>query len=382
MSAMPSDSPLFDEPLHVGRPNIAAPERFLELTREAVDRRWLSNDGPLVRELEARIASRVGVKHCVAVANGTIGLEIAIRALGLSGEVIVPSWTFIATAHSLRWLGLTPVFADVDPETHCLDPDSVRAKITERTSAILPVHLWGRAAPAAQLEELAAEHGLRLLFDAAHAFDASSGGRMVGTLGDAEVYSFHATKFFNTLEGGAIVTDDDALAARLKLMRNFGFAGEDNVVDDGTNGKMTEVSAAMGLANLEHLDELVEVNRRAYEAYMHGVEGIPGVRILPIDARERSNYQYVVMLVDPTSTVDRDGILARLRANNVLARRYFWPGCHRMEPYRSLDPDAGRDLPVTESLADQIIVLPTGTSVTLDDIAIVTGIIRRAVLGD
>ena len=358
---MPADSPLFAEPLHVGRPNIGSAETFLELTRGALDRRWLSNDGPLVRELEARIAERVGVAHCILINNGTIALEIAFRALGLTGEVIVPSWTFIATAHSLRWLGLTPVFADVDPQTHCLDPESVRSKITERTSAILGVHLWGRAAPVVDLEQIAREHELALVFDAAHAFGVSSGGRMVGNFGDAEIYSFHATKFFNTLEGGAIATNDDELATRFRLMRNFGFAGEDNVIADGTNGKMNEISAAMGLANLDHLDELIAVNRRAYHQYADGVAGLPGLRILPIDDAEQSNYQYVVLLVDSSSPVPRDDILAHLRANNILARRYFWPGAHRMEPYRTMQPEVGRELPVTEALAEQVIVLPTGT---------------------
>lgn len=381
MDSMPNDSPLFAEPLHVGRPNIGSEARFLELTGEALARRWLSNDGPLVRDLEQRIAERVGVKHCFAVNNGTIALEIAIRALGLTGEVIVPSWTFIATAHALRWLGLTPVFADVDPDTHCLDPESVRARITDRTTAILGVHLWGRAAPVDALEALASEHGLALLFDAAHAFGVSTGGRMIGSFGDAEVFSFHATKFFNTLEGGAIVTDNDELATRLRLMRNFGFAGEDNVISDGTNGKMNEISAAMGIANFEHLDELIAVNKRAYESYVRGVAGIPGLRILPIDDRDQSNYQYVVLLVDESCAVTRDAILAHLRDNNILARRYFWPGCHRMEPYRSIDPNLGASLPVTERLAEQVIVLPTGTAVSVDDIGLVTGAVRRAVLG-
>ena len=381
MGGMANDSPLFTEPLHVGRPNIGSAARFLELTSGALDRHWLSNDGPLVRELEVRVAERVGVKHCVAVTNGTIALEILVRALDLTGEVIVPSWTFIATAHALRWLGLTPVFADVDPSTHCLDPESVRSRITERTSGILAVHLWGRAAPVDALQQVASEHNLTLIYDAAHAFCVSTGGRMIGSFGTAEMFSFHATKFFNSLEGGAVVTNDDDLAARLKLMRNFGFAREDTVISDGTNGKMNEVCAAMGLSNFEHLDELIAINRRAYELYVRDVESIPGVGILQIDGREQSNYQYVVLLVDESCSTTRDEILLHLRKNNILARRYFWPGCHRMEPYRTITPDLGRLLPVTEALAGQVIVLPTGTSVSEDDITLVTGVIRHAVIG-
>lgn len=209
----------------------------MRLVQGALDRRWLSNDGPLVREFEEKVADYLGVKHCVAIANGTIALEILAKAAGLTGKVIVPSWTFVATVHALQWLGLTPVFADVDPETHCLGPESARSKITERTSGILAVHLWGRAAPVVELEQLATEQGLTLLYDAAHAFGVAVGDRMVGTFGDAEILSFHATKFFNALEGGAIVTNDDAIAERARLARNFGFAGEDTTSPRPRSGR-------------------------------------------------------------------------------------------------------------------------------------------------
>lgn len=376
---MSQEIPAFTEPVHVGRPNVARPEEFLELVSGALERRWLSNDGPLVREFETKVAEYLGVKHCVAISNGTIALEVAIKAAGLSGEVIVPSWTFIATAHALRWLGITPVFADVDPETHCLDPESVRSKITDRTTGILAVHLWGRAAPVDQLQDIASEYGLTLLFDAAHAFGVSAGDTMVGNFGQAEVLSFHATKFFNAIEGGAIVTNDDDFASRARLMRNFGFAGEDNVVSDGTNGKMNEISAAMGLSNFSGLGELIEVNRRNYEAYVDATKGLPGLGILPIDSHHRSNYQYVVLLVGEDCPVTRDELLAELRRNNVLARRYFWPGCHRMEPYRSLDPGAGASLPATERIADQVIVLPSGTSVSEADVRVIVDILGEAI---
>lgn len=375
---MPFDKPAFDQPIHVGRPNVARPEEFLRLVGEALDRRWLSNDGPLVREFEGRVAEYLGVKHCVAINNGTIALEILIKASGLSGEVIVPSWTFVATAHALQWHGVTPVFADVDPETHCLDPESVRSKITDRTTGILAVHLWGRAAPVEELQEIATEHGLTLLFDAAHSFGVSHGERMVGNFGDAEILSFHATKFFNAVEGGAIVTNDDSLAERARLMRNFGFAGEDNVVSEGTNGKMSEISAAMGISNFDGLAELIGVNKRNYDAYVRGVAGIQGLRILPIGGADRSNYQYVVLLVEPEAGISRDDLLGELRKNNVLARRYFWPACHRMEPYRTLQPKAGDSLPVTEHIAEQVIVLPTGTAVGENEIDTIAALIVAA----
>lgn len=369
----------FPEPLHVGRPNIGDREEFLRLVEGALDRRWLTNDGPLVREFEERVAQYTGTKHCVAMVNGTIALEIAIRALGMTGEVIVPSFTFVATAQSLSWQGVTPVFADVDPETHSLDPASVRKLITPRTTGIIAVHLWGRPADVAALEAIAEEHGLALLFDAAHAFGVGSGDTMVGGSGRAEVFSFHATKFFNSLEGGAIVTNDDDIARTARLMRNFGFAGEDNVVSDGTNGKMTEVCAAMGLANLGAIDDVIAVNERNYHAYAEALTGIPGVRLYEIGDSGPRNFQYVVLLVDDDCPVDRDAILASLRDANVLARRYFWPGCHRMEPYRTTHPDAWRDLPVTEKVAGSVVVLPTGTAVDEDAIRVIAGIVRDTV---
>lgn len=362
--------PAFEQQLHVGRPNMGSREAFIHYVNDIFDRRWLSNNGPLVQELESRIASHIGVRHCVAMSNGTVALEIAIRALGMAGEVIVPSFTFIATAHALHWQAITPVFADIDPVTHHLDPAAVRRMITPRTSGIIGVHLWGRGAPVAGLQEVAEEHGLKLMFDAAHAFGCSHNGQMIGGFGACEVLSFHATKFFNTFEGGAVVTNDDELAEKMRLMRNFGFIGLDNVIHPGTNGKMTEISAAMGLVNLEALDSVVEANRRNYETYLRMLAGLPGIRVLPYDDRERNNYQYVVLEVAEVCPQTRDAIIEALHAENVRARKYFWPGCHRMKPYRDLFPHAGLMLTNTERVANGIVVLPTGP--TLDEVAIGT----------
>lgn len=370
--------PAFDPPLHVGRPNLAQRDRFLELAAGVFDRGWFTNDGPLVREFERRISDYLGVRNVVAMCNGTIALEVAVRAIGLAGEVIVPSFTFVATAHALHWHGITPVFADIDPETHNLDPDSVRALITPRTTGIIGVHLWGRPAPVKELQAIADEHRLQLIFDAAHAFGCSSNGEMVGKFGRAEVLSFHATKFFSTFEGGAVVTDDLELADTMRLMRNFGFAGVDNVVHPGTNAKLTEVCAAMGIASFETIEETVEANRRNHAAYASALQGVPGISLLTYDDQAHNNHQYVVITVDPESPVDRDALVEALHAENVLARRYFWPGVHRMEPYRTLFPNAGRVLPNTERVADHVVVLPTGPPLTEADIDVVAGIIRRA----
>ncbi|RAP59379.1 DegT/DnrJ/EryC1/StrS family aminotransferase [Oleiagrimonas sp. MCCC 1A03011] len=368
--------PAFDQPLHVGRPNIGDHENFLAMTRKILGDCWLTNNGPLVRQLEGRIADMLGVGHCVAMCNGTVALEIAIRALGLKGEVIVPSWTFIATAHALHWQGITPVFADIDPTTHNLDPDAVRRMITPRTSGIIGVHLWGRPAPATSLQALADEYGLQLMFDAAHAFGCSYQDRSIGNFGACEVFSFHATKVFNTFEGGAVVTNDGKLAEKMRLMRNFGFAGYDDVIHPGTNGKMPEINAAMGLVNLANFPAFVEANRRAYTTYAEALSGINGITVLSHDPANEPNYHYVVAEVDDDFACSRDVLVAALQAENVLARKYFWPGCHNMKPYHDLFPNAGLALPSTEAVAQRVIVLPNGMNLPEGSIKLITDVFR------
>lgn len=359
----------FYEPLHVGRPNIGNRERLLRRINDMLDRRWLTNNGPYVQELEHRLCEFLGVKHCVAMCNGTIALEIAIRALGLRGEVIVPSFTFVATPHALQWQEITPVFCDVAPGTHHIDPTRVEELITPRTTGIMGVHVWGQACDIEALEEIARRRNLKLMFDAAHAFACSYKGRMIGNFGDAEVFSFHATKFFNSFEGGAVVTNDDALADRMRYMRNFGFAGYDDVEYVGTNGKMTEICAAMGLTSLESLDEFIAVNYRNYKAYERELANIPGLKLFRYDESEKRNYQYIIVEVDEAEAgISRDQLVEALHAHNVLARRYFYPGCHRMEPYRSYFPHAGLLLPETEKLTQRVMLLPTGTAVDEDTV--------------
>ena len=371
--------PSFREKLHVGRPNIGDRERVLDRIGKILDSRWLSNNGPCVQQLERRIAEFVGVKHCIAMCNATVALEIVIRALGLTGEVVVPSFTFIATAHALQWLNVTPVFCDVDARTHNLDPKKVLEALTPQTTAVIGVHLWGRACDVSALTEVAKEHDLKLIFDAAHAFGSSHKGAMVGGFGDAEIFSFHATKFVNSFEGGAVVTNNDDLAHRIRLMMNFGFAGYDEVTELGTNGKMNEVSAAMGLENISSLDDFINTNRANYEQYRRELSGVPGLTLLDFDQDERNNYQYVVLEIEEAAIVTRDQLMEILWAENVLARRYFYPGCHRMEPYRSNFPNAGSALPVTEKLVQRVLVLPTGTAVSADDITKLCRIIETVV---
>jgi dTDP-4-amino-4,6-dideoxygalactose transaminase len=363
--------------LYVGRPNIGDRERFLERVNGILDRRWLSNDGPLLKEFEEKVAGFLGVKNVVAMCNATVALEIACRALDLKGEVIVPSYTFVATAHALQWQEITPVFCDMNPATHNIDPTKIERLITPRTTGIVGVHVWGRGCETEVIEEIAAKRNLKVMYDASHGFGCTKGGRMLGTFGECEVFSFHATKFLNCFEGGAVVTNNDDLAEKMRLMRNFGFVDFDKVVYLGVNGKMSEIHAAMGLTNFEAMDEIISVNRRNYEAYKAGLAELPGISVIDYDPAELNNYQYIVIEVDPeVCRRNRDQIVEALHANNIIARKYFWPGCHKMEPYRSLQPNAGLLLAETERVAARVIVLPTGQSITAEIVADICSIIN------
>lgn len=375
-----SGIPAFQEKLFVGRPNIGNREGFIARMNDILDRHWFTNNGKYVQEFEQKLCDLMGVKHCIVMCNATIAMEILIRGLGLTGEVIVPSFTFVATPHSLQWQQITPVFCDIDPVTHNIDPKRVEEMITPRTTGIIGVHVWGRPCCIEALTEIADRRGLKLLFDAAHAFACSHNGKMIGSFGDAEVFSFHATKFFNSFEGGVVTTNNDELAAKIRLMKNFGFAGYDNVDYIGTNGKMTEISAAMGLSSLENLEDFITINNRNYNCYQKELADIPGINLTKYNETERCNFQYIVLEVDENKTgISRDILIKILHAENVLARRYFFPGCHQMEPYRSYFPHAGLLLPQTEKLAQRVMSLPTGTGADQEAIQKICGIIRTAV---
>jgi dTDP-4-amino-4,6-dideoxygalactose transaminase len=373
-------APSFCDKLHVGKPNLGDRERFLLRVQDILDRRWFTNNGEYVQELEARISEFIGVRNCIAMCNGTIALEIAARALGLNGEVILPSFSFVATAHAMQWQQITPVFADIVEDGYTIDPRSVEKMITPMTTGIIGVHTWGTPCSVGELKDIADTYGLKLIFDAAHAFGCEHKGSMVGTFGDVEVYSFHATKFLNTFEGGAIVTNNDELAEKIRLMKNFGFSGRDNVIHVGTNGKMSEVSAAMGITSLESMADIVEKNHLNYKTYESLLGDIEGLGFITYDETEKRNYQYIVITVDAEKTgVSRDRLIEILQRENILARRYFYPGCHRMEPYRSYFPHSGMLLPNTERLSGRVISLPTGNAVSVDDIHTICQILRFTV---
>ena len=368
--------PGFGEELHVGRPDSCDRDALFRRLNGMLDRRWLTNNGPLVHEFELAVETELRVENCVAMASGTVALGTLVRALDLRGEVIMPAFTFIGTANALRWSGLNPVFCDIDPETHNLEPKKVEEAIGPHTSAILGVHLWGRPCDIEALSGIAERRGLKLIFDSAHAFGCSHRGVPIGNFGAAEVLSFHATKVITTFEGGAVVTNDDQLAERLRMMRNFGFTDYDYVRCLGTNAKLSEAGAAMGLTSLESFEERVSVNRRWYRLYQEYLADQRAIDFVSYDESEHNNFRFIVIEVDSALCgITRDNLLRVLKAENVLARRYFFPGCHRMQPYRT-EGDKPRLLGETEKVADRVLALPTGGAITADAIEEICRIIR------
>lgn len=361
--------PRFEYPLHVGKPNIGNKERFKQRVDEIFTNGWLTNDGPFVKKFESEVASHLDVENFISVCNGTMALELAIRALGLSGEVIVPSFTFIAIPHTLFRLGIKPVFVDIDPNDLNISIKNIEALINSQTTGMIAVHTWGRPCDIKNLENLANQNNLKLIFDASHAFSVTSNGKKIGNFGDAEIFSFHATKFINSFEGGGVTTNNDDTAEKVRLMRNFGFAGMDYVVSEGTNGKMSEINAAMGLTSLESVDQFREVNMQNYNRYRKRIESINGIIFLEYDTNTNPNYQYITIEVDSEDTIlDRDEIISILHAENVIARRYFYPGCHKSEPYKSLFKGVEYNLPVTEEKVKLLICLPTGNAIGKEEI--------------
>ncbi len=360
---------LFTAPLIVGQPNMPDRNSLVRRIGAVLDSGWLANGGPMVDELEAKVAQRLKAKHVVAVCNGTLALQVMARACGLAGEVIVPSMTFVATPHAMQWIGLTPVFADVTHADHTLDPESVERCITPRTSAILAVHLWGNPCHVKQLQQIADRNGLKLLFDASHAFGCEYQNRPIGNFGLAEAISFHATKVMHAAEGGVIVTNDDTVAERSRLMRNFGITDFTSIDSTGTNAKMNELCAATGLTSLEAIDHVIQHNQRNMQAYRQAISSVRGLRLAVPPSSERRNHQYVVVEMNQQEFgLSRDGLLELLRAEGVFARSYFQPGCHNAVPYAGQAVHQPVPMPVTERLLHNLLQLPTGPAVTSSDI--------------
>jgi dTDP-4-amino-4,6-dideoxygalactose transaminase len=369
---------------HVNFPYMNKPH-FERLIKNMFERGIYSNNGPLVRQFEDLFAIRHEVKHAIAVSNATMGLQIVAKAMGLTGEVIMPAYTFVATAHALSWIGLKPVFADVELDTHNISRRTVEPLITENTSAILGVHLLGIPADPMGLGDLVSERNIKLFYDAAHAVDCAYKGTSVGNFGHAEVFSTHATKILNSFEGGVITTNDGYITEKCRLMRNFGFKDVDIVVSQGINAKMSEIHAAMGIANLRVLDDTINYAELIYKTYKRNLEDIPGIKLweyIEDPYGQNFNYQYVVIEVDNDCFAfngredARDSLMKHLRSCDILARRYFWPGVQWMSPYRNKN-QIPNFLPNTEKLCANTLFLPSGGNVSESDVVWICEVIKR-----
>jgi len=373
-------TPAFASPVHVAQLNLPDWDKVEHIFRDIFQRRYFANNGPLVRALDDAFAEHLCVDHAVCVANGTIGLMILARALELSGEVIVPAFTFPATVQALSWAGLTPVLCDVDVQTHMITPATVAPLLTECTAGILGVHLWGRACQPEALQGVAAQHGLSLFFDACHTVGCTHRGRPFGGFGAGEVFSFHATKIINGPEGGCVTTNDKRLADRLRTMRNFSEAETFVSVPTRMNGKMSEAQAALALLSLDELPRNVAANKTRYHRYAAGLGDLPGVSLLRYPADEANNFQYVVVDIDEAAAgLQRDTLYSLLAAENVLCRRYFYPGVHRMHPYAEGSSARADDFPVTDRLCGRLLQLPTGQTVSLADVEQICDLLRTMI---
>ena len=362
LPAVLGGNPQFAARLNIVSPRLPALEQIAEPLREILRTGNLTNNSRYVREFEAALAPRLAVPHAIAVSNATLGLMLALAALKTKGEVILPSFTYCATAHVLHWVGLTPIFADILPDTFTLDPAAVEAAITPRTAAILPVHIYGHPCEVDELAAVARRHGLPLLFDAAHAFGSRYREQLVGQFGDAEVFSFHATKLFPVGEGGCITTGNANLAEYLALVRKFGDPGDENTRFPGTNAKMQEFNAIIGLEMLKVVDQHI-ANRRSYAAYLIERLGqLPGITFQAIRPYVFMNYQNFAILVDPSEFgLTHDQLFTALAAENIMARKYFYPPLHHHDAYSEY---RGVSLPVTEQVSDRVLCLPFYSEMT------------------
>lgn len=370
--------PCFEHPLHVGLPSVGDAPRFLERAQAILESRRFTNFGPYVAEFERRIAGMIGVDHCIATCNATSAISLTAAALGVQGSVVVPGFTFIATAHALHANGLRVCFADIDPDSHHLAVAGLERAIAPDTTAVVAVNLWGHACRIDELERFCRDRDLKLIFDSAQAFGSTYRGVPLGRFGDAEVFSFHATKAINSFEGGAITTNDAELAARLRLMINFGFSGEDCIESWGTNAKMPEICAAMGLTSLEAMDDIFQRHGAVHALYAGLLSSIDGLNVLREPPGERSAHHYVVVRVEPDYGLSRDQLLAVLRAENILARRYFYPPCHKAPPYRNLPENVALRLPATEEVCSTVICLPTGPDMSAQDVRSICAVLAAA----
>lgn len=358
---------LFKEPLFVTKPDLAPLDDFIPYLEEIWRNKRITNKGPFHEEFEQALADFLGLNHLSLFCNGTIALVTALQTLRIEGEVITTPYTFAATAHSLVWNNLEPVFVDIDPITLNIDPTKIEQAITPKTTAILPVHCYGTPCDTEALQNIGDIYGLKILYDAAHAFGVTTNDNSILKNGDLSVLSFHATKVFNTFEGGAIISPDEKTKKRVDFLKNFGFADETTVVAPGINGKMNELQAAFGLLQLNHINDAIKKRKDIAETYRSALENTPGIRVLDPNPDFKANYSYFPIFVEQDFPLKRDNLYEHLKSDNIFSRRYFYPLISDLPMYRELSSASPKNLPVANDLAQKVLCLPIHTDMSTDD---------------
>lgn len=344
-------------------------DEFISYLKDIWKSKWITNNGHYHQELEKALAEYLGVEYISLFTNGTIPLMVALQALRITGEVITTPYSFVATTHSLWWNGIKPIFVDIEPKTCNIDPDKIESAISSRTTAIMPVHVYGNPCDIKKIQSIADKYGLKVIYDAAHAFGVAVDGESVLKYGDMSTLSFHATKTYNTIEGGALICHDEKAKQRIDYLKNFGFADEISVIAPGINGKLDEVRSAYGILELKYVDSAIEVRRNVAQEYRNLLQGIPGITFLHDIPGVKHNYSYFPIFVNETEYgMSRDALYEKLKKNNIYGRRYFYPLTSEFSTYRSLESAKKENLPVANSIADSVICLPIHHEISKDDI--------------
>lgn len=344
-------------------------EEFNALLQEIWSSKWITNNGSFHKQLEKELAEYLKVPYISLFTNGTLPLLTALQALRVTGEVITTPYSFVATTHSIWWNGCKPVFADIDPATGNMDPDALEAAITTKTTAIMPVHVYGKPCDVKRIQDIADKYGLKVIYDAAHAFGVEVNGESILTAGDMSTLSFHATKVYNTLEGGALIMHDAETKKRIDYLKNFGFAGETEVVAPGINSKVDEVRAAYGILNLRQVNAAIEARRQVALKYREALRPVDGITFMDDMPGVKHNYSYFPIFVDAEQYgMTRDELYEKMRSHNVLGRRYFYPLISTFSTYKGLDSARPENLPNAHKMADSVICLPMHHDLSDEDI--------------
>ncbi len=353
----------------VTSPLLPSLDEFIPYLKNIWEHKWLTNNGHYHQELEKALCEYLKVPYISLFTNGTLPLMCALQALRITGEVITTPYSFVATTHSLWWNGIRPVFVDIDPATCNIDPDKIEAAITPQTTAIMPVHVYGTPCDTKRIQEIADKYGLKIIYDAAHAFGVEINGKSILEAGDMSTLSFHATKVYNTIEGGALICHDEKTKKRIDYLKNFGFAGETTVVAPGINGKMDEVRAAYGLLNLKQVDKAIEAREQIVRQYKNGLRNVPGIRFMDDISKVKHNYAYFPIFIDVKQyRMTRDDLYLKLKEKGILGRRYFYPLISEFSTYRGLDSAKSNNLSTAQKIADSVICLPLYHNLSTEEI--------------